>query len=311
MHQAEISICIPAYNTNEYFLRNAIEHILEQSFDNFELIIINDGSNNAVKDIIFSYKDQRIRYFETATPFGGPAKARNIALGKAEGKYIFFHDHDDHIPAKNALEKMYEEMEMNDLDILIFKTLSKDKENEYLSEYIDTLTSENIFDYHNKKLLAALFNTELNALWNKLFKTEFLKTNNLYFNEKLKRPDDVEIFFRYIFIAKRIKAIDNIFYQYRGNPESLISAEYWDQRDLIFINMIRSTLKKNNIYEKIRLAFFEGQINYLKRFSEHIKPEDVPYFQKMLRQSMKLDKISDDDIFKLSENSMNFLLIHL
>ena len=65
-----ISVLMPVYNTNEQFLREAIESILNQTYKDFEFVIINDGSTNNAKDVILSYKDSRIKYFENEKNLG-------------------------------------------------------------------------------------------------------------------------------------------------------------------------------------------------------------------------------------------------
>ena len=59
-----VSVIMPVYNTKEEYLRSAIESILNQTFTDFELIIVNDGSTNNVEDVVLSYKDERIKYFK-------------------------------------------------------------------------------------------------------------------------------------------------------------------------------------------------------------------------------------------------------
>ena len=59
-----VSVIMPVYNTKEEYLRSAIESILNQTFTDFELIIVNDGSTNNVEDVVLSYKDERIKYLK-------------------------------------------------------------------------------------------------------------------------------------------------------------------------------------------------------------------------------------------------------
>lgn len=90
----EISVILPVYNTLETFLREAVESILNQSFSDFELIIINDGSSNNAEDVIKSYADKRIIYIRNEENLG-IIKALNNALKIAKGKYIARMDSDD------------------------------------------------------------------------------------------------------------------------------------------------------------------------------------------------------------------------
>ena len=101
----EISVIMPVYNTKEEFLRAAIESILIQTFRNFELIIIDDGSTEETKKIERDYDDERIVIIENGINMGLP-KTLNIGLKNAKGKYIARMDSDD-ISVENRLEILY------------------------------------------------------------------------------------------------------------------------------------------------------------------------------------------------------------
>ena len=91
-----LSVLMPVYNTKEVYLRASIESILNQTFTDFELIIVNDGSTNNAEEVILSYKDDRIKYFKQENQ--GIVGALNNAWAKASGKYIARMDSDDTLP---------------------------------------------------------------------------------------------------------------------------------------------------------------------------------------------------------------------
>lgn len=90
----KISVIMPVYNTDEEYLREAIESILNQSFYDFEFIIINDGSKNNAEEVILSYKDERIKYVINEQNLG-LIKTLNKGLKLAQGEYIARMDADD------------------------------------------------------------------------------------------------------------------------------------------------------------------------------------------------------------------------
>ncbi len=95
MSNPMISVVMPVYNTKEDYLREAIESILNQTYRDFEFIILNDGStNNDVKDVILSYKDKRIKYVENKTNLG-LVETLNKGIALAIGTYIARMDSDD------------------------------------------------------------------------------------------------------------------------------------------------------------------------------------------------------------------------
>ena len=90
----KISVIMPVYNTDKQYLMEAIDSILQQTYADFELLIIDDASTTDIKGIISQYADQRLKYFRLPENHGA-AYARNIGIQKAEGEFIAFMDSDD------------------------------------------------------------------------------------------------------------------------------------------------------------------------------------------------------------------------
>ena len=108
----KVSVLTPLYNTNHKFLKEMIESILNQTFDDFEFILLNDSPNNKeLKDIVLSYKDNRIIYIENEENIG-ISKSRNKLLELAKGEYIAIFDHDD-ISLPQRLEKQVDFLDKN------------------------------------------------------------------------------------------------------------------------------------------------------------------------------------------------------
>lgn len=93
MNRPKVSVIIPTYN-RAYILGKAIDSVLAQTYDNFELIIVDDGSTDNTEELVKSYKDERIRYCYTKINKGAAA-ARNYGIGNATCDYIAFEDSDD------------------------------------------------------------------------------------------------------------------------------------------------------------------------------------------------------------------------
>ena len=107
----KVSVLMPVYNTKEEWLKEAIESILNQTFTDFEFIIINDGSSNNAKDVILSYKDKRIKYYEQENC--GLIKTLNRGLKLCKGEYIARMDSDD-ISLPKRLEKEVAVLDKNE-----------------------------------------------------------------------------------------------------------------------------------------------------------------------------------------------------
>lgn len=110
MCQEKVSVIIPVYNRVNT-IKRSIDSVLCQTYDNFELIIVDDGSTDNIYKIISSYKDSRVRYFRTAKRYGAN-HARNLGIQNAEGEYIAFQDSDD-LWLKDKLEKQMDIFKKN------------------------------------------------------------------------------------------------------------------------------------------------------------------------------------------------------
>ena len=114
----KVSVIIPAYNTKEY-MGQCLNSLLEQTLQNMEIIIVDDGSTDGTLDILKQYEKQcpeKIRVFSKEN--GGQASARNLALNYAKGEYLGFVDSDDWVD-REMYEEMYLKAEAEDTDIVI------------------------------------------------------------------------------------------------------------------------------------------------------------------------------------------------
>ena len=117
MENQLISIIVPVYNVEEY-LKQCLDSILDQTYRNWELILVNDGSTDSSGLICQEYaeKDARIRYYEKEN--GGLSDARNYGIEQAQGEYLTFVDSDDFLDASH-LNVLYNALVNNDVDISI------------------------------------------------------------------------------------------------------------------------------------------------------------------------------------------------
>lgn len=121
-----ISVIVPVYNVEKY-LRECIDSVLRQTYTNFELILVDDGSKDLSKNICEEYarNDSRIKVLEKEN--GGASSARNLGMTVAEGEYIYFLDSDDWI-VEEAFEKLLEIIESSDAEVVFFDAYSIDED---------------------------------------------------------------------------------------------------------------------------------------------------------------------------------------
>lgn len=176
----DISIIVPIYNAEKY-LHKCIKSLLNQTKKELEFILINDGSTDNSEQIIKKYKDKRIKYFKNKNQ--GIGKTRNFGIDKATGKYIMFLDSDDYL-REDACKILYDKAEEEKLDLVICNFYRVEEEAN-LEEKITIPEFKNTTLKEKKDLL---LNVNL-APWNKLYKSELIKKNNIKFVENLKYED--------------------------------------------------------------------------------------------------------------------------
>lgn len=192
----EISIIVPIYNVEKY-LGQCIQSVLDQTFSDFELILIDDGSTDSSLEICDKYanKDSRIRVIHKENK--GVAAARNTGLNLCEGRYICFLDSDDYLE-KDYLEYLYRKIENSNYDFVSCTANFVDedgkfiKRNDYgVNEF--EINKDNVFDIYMKS------NIIEDVVWNKIYKKEVFK--DLRYVEGLIYEDSEMI----IRLLKRIK----------------------------------------------------------------------------------------------------------
>lgn len=200
----EISVIMPVYNTEEKYLRESIESILNQKFQNFEFIIVNDGSANNAEDVILSYKDKRIVYIKNEKNLGVSASA-NIAIKAAKGNYIARMDSDD-VAFPERLQKQYEFLKDNPQYNLCATRTSTSKG--------DSL-KRNLDDQYIKAKITLRGNciVQPTVMFNRLF----FEQHNLYYDESLGYGEDWELWFRLSRVG-RFVIIPNKLLYYRLHP---------------------------------------------------------------------------------------------
>lgn len=205
----KISIIVPVYNVKDY-IRKSIDSYLNQDFDKFEIILVDDGSTDGSELICDEYKKKFENIVVIHQENAGAHNARNAALKIAKGKYICFFDADDYAK-ENMLKKLYEIAENNDLDLVIsgfFIDTYFNNKDYIILKYLPYLSVENnveVIKDKNKFRELAVLNFDNNMFyspWNKLYKKSYLDKNSITF--PITYRDD------FPFVLSVIKNIENV-----------------------------------------------------------------------------------------------------
>ncbi len=218
MKDDKISIIIPAYNSQD-FIKRCIDSVISQTYSNYEIIVVNDGSTDKTEEILKDLKEKNyLANMKIITvPNGGVGKARNIGIKEASGSYIFFIDSDDYLE-KECLEILYKNIKDEDLDILCGNFFIVKKDESKLKNYMikpgeyTNITENFIYEY--------FFENIGSSIWGKLYRASCIK--NERFN-KTKMGEDVFFNIRTIINNKNIKIgiIDYPIYNYYENTNSV------------------------------------------------------------------------------------------
>ncbi|MCQ2272821.1 MAG: glycosyltransferase family 2 protein [Bacteroidales bacterium] len=225
MSNPEISIVMPAYGVEKY-ISAAIESVLKQDFQDWELLVVLDGIKDKSDEVAREYeqKDSRIKVLEKEN--GGLSDARNYGLDRAVGEYVHFFDSDDTIEP-DFYSRMHSAITTNNKDLVI------------CGYYVDTESGDTTTLTEHKFIdclepVPAKFDLNLvgqyvNFAWNKLFKREFLVRDKLYYQKGLFGYEDVEFMSRYMQYHPDIMFISYLGYHYFNRQRETLS-RIFDQK---------------------------------------------------------------------------------
>lgn len=281
----KLSIIIPVYNIEPY-ISNCLNSILNQPFKDFEIICVNDGSNDNSLTELQKYCDERLVIIDKKNE--GSGVARNTALAVARGEYIFFVDGDDWLE-ENSLQKIIDEADRLNTDILIFGGLS----------YYDGIGKNGGYSANKlpKKYMNKVFSAEdikkdifkfPSTAWTKLYRREFLQKNNIKFQE-IKVGQDQLPFFHSIITAEKIALLPENLYCYRKNRKGAVTATKKKKNfsPIYVFYAIEDILQKTNKLEDYKGVFvkqyFSKATSWLGKFRDDLKEEYFVEYSKLLK----------------------------
>ena len=204
MDNPKISVIVPVYNVEQY-LHRCIDSILAQTFTDFELLLIDDGSKDRSGEICDDYagKDERVRVFHKEN--GGVSSARNVGLDKAKGELLCFCDSDDFV-VNDWLYSFIENIDGYELVVTGFYFVNGESKHPF-NMVCDSCKPYKVADYLN-------YYENFGYLWCKCFRNDIIKTFDLKFNVNFSLMEDEDFVCRYFAIASKIKVINKKTYYY-------------------------------------------------------------------------------------------------
>lgn len=226
MAKVMVSVIVPVYNVEDY-LDKCLKSLVNQKFDNYEVIVVNDGSPDNSQEIIDKYvKKYPSKIIGYKKKNGGVSSARNYGLKKAKGTYVTFVDSDDYVAA-NYLGTLYKEIVSTDSDIVVcdmYKTFPDRKE--------IMQCKANASDDIIKDIMLSM-----PACWNKIYKKSLFVDNDIYFPE-IAYGEDLATIIRLVVSSKKISYVNKALY-------------YYVQRDNSVMNQIKYNPKNSDMFKSL------------------------------------------------------------
>jgi len=296
MEQPKISVIIPVYNVEEY-LEECLKSVINQTLKEIEIICINDGSTDNTLKILkeYSQEDQRIKIIDKQNE--GISIARNLGINQAKGEYCCFLDSDDWYDI-TFCKKLYNKAKETNSDIVFTCVQNYDdiKKANIPSknvgcEFISQEFNDKVFNFANaKNHYFKIFCVP----WNKLYKTEFLRTKKIYFPVGV-WFEDTPFFYKAFYFAQRMSIVNQNLYFYRLYRNGSYSFSN-DNRYFDFIKdyeIMQQFFIKENIYEELKKDFWNYKLCNLRTFFIRVQPQYKEEFCKLLKNDFVKNNLSE------------------
>lgn len=277
----KFSIIVPVYNVEKY-IDNCLSSILNQTYSNYEVIVVNDGTKDNSQDIIDKYVKQDKRFLSFIKENGGLSDARNYGISKATGDYFILVDSDDSIN-EDLLYKLNEEIEKNDVQLIKFgiaKVMDDGSCEDETCDVVSNLPGSEIFDSLLKK---SLFVTA----WSYAYKMEYWKENKFEYSYG-RIHEDFGLTPYVVIKASRMSVIDYVGYNYYVRDNSIMT------------NNSNEKLKKKN---EDMLYFFDL---HMERIDNEKIDENIKKFYKSYIANALINRcvLLNDDLLKEYMNEL-------
>ena len=298
----KVSVIVPFYNVEKY-IEKCLETLVNQTLDDIEIILVNDGSKDKTVDIVKKYKEMysnKIVYLEKEN--GGLSDARNYGIPHATGEYIAFLDSDDYVEL-DTYEKMYNKAKEDDSDLL---------ECDFIWEYPDRKKVDTGKIYNNKKEMLAYARV---VAWNKLIKRSLIEEHKMEFPKGL-RYEDVEFFYKMVPYYNKVSFVKEPLIHYIQRSSSISNTQNERPKEIFTImdNVIKY-YKENNLYEeyKTELEYTYTRLLLCSSLFRITKIEDAKIRKQLLNETWtrlnnEFPNWKKNEILKKDKSAKNFYM---
>lgn len=268
MENILFSVIIPVYNAEDY-LKESIQSILKQSYENFELILVDDGSSDNSGKICdeFTQKDKRIKVLHQENQRASKARINGMKIAK--GKFIYSVDADDFID-KDLLKIVKEKIDKFNPDMLMFRYDNIDENGKVVGE-IPKYEKEG-FISKKEFYVKDLIDSRLNSLVIKIIKKEKIDLKFFQTLEGINNGEDLLLTMAALNNISNIYVFNDILYHYRKNSNSIVHTFYKDRlKDITYLDKKLLTIVKNfkdkDLEKELYKSYLKSTFNYILSLS--------------------------------------------
>ena len=253
-----VSIVLPVYNAEKY-LNRCVHSIVKQSYLNWELLLIDDGSSDLSPSICDKWAiiDRRIKVFHKKN--GGVSSARNMGLESAHGEWLMFVDSDDWL-SSDCINTCVECVLNDNLDFLQFNYYEVDDHNKTRVPK-NTITEICTLDEYVKDE----FHRVQKTVWSSFIKRSLVEDNQVRFNERMQYGEDGVFICSALFYATRIRHIPAVLYYYYQNSSSAMHAYNFESSYQSLVEHLRildNQIVFQRLYRNLVTSFVSGWCNF-------------------------------------------------
>jgi len=218
----KISYLVPVFNVPEIYLKNCLDSLVNQTYKNIEIVIVDDGSTNGSSKICDEYGQKYKNVIIIHQKNEGLSFARNVAFSNSTGEYISFVDGDDFLD-KEASQKIIQELRKVKYDVILYDVYKHcGSKNSIIHSFSFPRKSFNEAECKSLQLRVLDFNGKIAQVFAKAIKRDLLERNNIYHISKCKQGAEGLVFnFQLFQFAKTALYIDIPLYNYQINPNSI------------------------------------------------------------------------------------------
>lgn len=254
-----ISVIVPIYNASS-FLNKCISSIINQTYSQLEIILVNDGSTDNSLEIcnLYANNDKRIKIINKEN--GGVSSARNMGIEAATGRYLVFIDADDYIE-KNMFEVLADDLFKYDVDLSMCGYKNVDINGNIL--FVSESLKEKYFDDKTFKHYLFQPNYYREILCNKLFKLDIIKNNNIRFREDIHINENIVFILDFAHYARKYVYDNEILYNFVQHKNSALNEKFNLKKVSVLSSYVRLLEYKLelDVLNKIKYKYlFEGHV---------------------------------------------------